>query len=705
MTAKQSPFYAINYGWAYGEDNWNTGMDDSLVKLGFFARRVVDAFVTVLPSSPVAGYSCILPNNSINFYVDKWFTVAPVVGEIYKIGVDQYEFTGSAFTLKVQAESVQTSLTPRISKLEAVDGIQDLGTVTTNTTINVTDKRHVKLAVGGNVVFTFNDTPVAGTVFPWTLELEMLGQYTVTFPSGVWEGGKAPSLGDSGKKIINFINSGGTRFGWVEVGNVLVESSQGLFIGGAVVVPSTNPTASSGGTLPPDTITTDGGQVFLKEGKIAAVSGATPIAKIRQWAPWLEVGVYDKTYSNITFTSGVNAITAKLIDFLWDDVSSQWVCLTFDVSGTGSTLDLARILTSPDLITFTPTTGLNANNLTDTLWTHLIKFTDGDGVVKFMLTKRADSTGQGMATAMSGYISTTLSNAGWISRTVINGMAGTYSNLNSQVVSRYGQKWLSAENTGPGQYFLKRFSASNVLENVLAASAASPIIAADYDGGSKYYYATSAGAVLDQTNSNIGISFIGSNNATTGSEAIAPLLRYVPELSGWLAIEQRLFGSRSTSTVVPRVFFRPDTTQVWGQISTFPTSVKYPSSSLNVVERSIEILYHNNTIIIPGLIDINATAVPLFWTHAATSTDGGVTWQVVKVSDLLLPLVARSTAYGITSSKKRHKTGEYFKIVNSVVNAVNTSEYILSLGSSDIFVETNQSAASPTVTSTYTRII
>lgn len=30
----------LNYGWAYGESGWNTGMDDNLVKLGFTSRPI-----------------------------------------------------------------------------------------------------------------------------------------------------------------------------------------------------------------------------------------------------------------------------------------------------------------------------------------------------------------------------------------------------------------------------------------------------------------------------------------------------------------------------------------------------------------------------------------------------------------------------------------------------------------------------------------
>lgn len=37
MAAKQDPVLGLNYGWLLGEDNWNTGMDANLKKLGALA--------------------------------------------------------------------------------------------------------------------------------------------------------------------------------------------------------------------------------------------------------------------------------------------------------------------------------------------------------------------------------------------------------------------------------------------------------------------------------------------------------------------------------------------------------------------------------------------------------------------------------------------------------------------------------------------
>jgi hypothetical protein len=45
MTAKTEPSSGLSYGWALGEDNWNTGMDTNLVKIGSILNINVEDFV------------------------------------------------------------------------------------------------------------------------------------------------------------------------------------------------------------------------------------------------------------------------------------------------------------------------------------------------------------------------------------------------------------------------------------------------------------------------------------------------------------------------------------------------------------------------------------------------------------------------------------------------------------------------------------
>lgn len=68
MPAIQSPYFDINYGWVYGEDGWNTGMDENLLRLSFLANNTVNEFVSALPSSVSDGYSCILNGDNLAYF-------------------------------------------------------------------------------------------------------------------------------------------------------------------------------------------------------------------------------------------------------------------------------------------------------------------------------------------------------------------------------------------------------------------------------------------------------------------------------------------------------------------------------------------------------------------------------------------------------------------------------------------------------------
>jgi len=56
MPASQDPNLGINYGWTLGEDNWNTGMDSNLKKLGALVHlSVIDKDLATPPASPADG--------------------------------------------------------------------------------------------------------------------------------------------------------------------------------------------------------------------------------------------------------------------------------------------------------------------------------------------------------------------------------------------------------------------------------------------------------------------------------------------------------------------------------------------------------------------------------------------------------------------------------------------------------------------------
>lgn len=62
MPSSNEPRSGLAYGWALGEDNWNTGMDANLLSIGRFAYHlsVKDRDLTAPPGGPAAGDSYIV---------------------------------------------------------------------------------------------------------------------------------------------------------------------------------------------------------------------------------------------------------------------------------------------------------------------------------------------------------------------------------------------------------------------------------------------------------------------------------------------------------------------------------------------------------------------------------------------------------------------------------------------------------------------
>jgi len=84
MPQQQAPWLETAYGWAFGENGWNAGMDENLVKFSFMFDRNVDDVVSSLPPA-VNGQAYFLTTDNRLYFavgttyfstpVPKWFTV------------------------------------------------------------------------------------------------------------------------------------------------------------------------------------------------------------------------------------------------------------------------------------------------------------------------------------------------------------------------------------------------------------------------------------------------------------------------------------------------------------------------------------------------------------------------------------------------------------------------------------------------------
>lgn len=68
---KQSPYFNINYGWPYGADGWNSGMDENLLILSFLSKHEVLSIVGSVPDASVEGDAYVVSSdNSARFLVE-----------------------------------------------------------------------------------------------------------------------------------------------------------------------------------------------------------------------------------------------------------------------------------------------------------------------------------------------------------------------------------------------------------------------------------------------------------------------------------------------------------------------------------------------------------------------------------------------------------------------------------------------------------
>ena len=122
MTALTDPISGLSYGWALGEDNWNTGMDSNLVQLGatinisvldFVASPVVTTngtrYIVTTGSGAFAGKNNKLAARVAGAWV---FYTLPEGCIVYDEDTNaHYKFEGGSYVLVVDLSSYLTSAT------------------------------------------------------------------------------------------------------------------------------------------------------------------------------------------------------------------------------------------------------------------------------------------------------------------------------------------------------------------------------------------------------------------------------------------------------------------------------------------------------------------------------------------------------------------------------------------------------------------
>lgn len=136
MAQQISPFIEAKYGWGYGADNWDAGMDENLLKFSFMFDGRVDGVIASLPTA-VNGQSYFLTTDNRFYFAvgTTWYSSPCPQYFVFKIKStgDYYQFDGSSavqIDSPAQAESRFTSIEATLSSLgtAAFEDVADLAT-------------------------------------------------------------------------------------------------------------------------------------------------------------------------------------------------------------------------------------------------------------------------------------------------------------------------------------------------------------------------------------------------------------------------------------------------------------------------------------------------------------------------------------------------------------------------------------------------
>lgn len=113
MPQQQAPWLETAYGWAYGENGWNTGMDSNLLKFSVLFDCNVDSIVASLPSAVNGKVHYLTTDNRLYFAVGTTYfsTALPRWFEFKdRLTGNTYQFNGTATVVVNSPAQVESRL-------------------------------------------------------------------------------------------------------------------------------------------------------------------------------------------------------------------------------------------------------------------------------------------------------------------------------------------------------------------------------------------------------------------------------------------------------------------------------------------------------------------------------------------------------------------------------------------------------------------
>lgn len=139
MPQRTSPFIESKYGWEYGENGWNSGMDENILKFSFMFDRNIDGIVSTLPPA-VNGQAYFLTTDKrlyfavgTNWYstaIPLWFElVIATTGDVVRFNGDTLITTGTTSDVVPRLEALEVTVTSLQSSVNSLQARVDSGVV------------------------------------------------------------------------------------------------------------------------------------------------------------------------------------------------------------------------------------------------------------------------------------------------------------------------------------------------------------------------------------------------------------------------------------------------------------------------------------------------------------------------------------------------------------------------------------------------
>jgi len=204
MTALTDPISGLSYGWALGEDNWNTGMDSNLVQLGATINISVLDFVAA-PVVTTNGTRYIVTTGSGDFAGQDNKLAARVAGAwvfytlpegciVYDEDTNvHYKFEGGSYVSVVDLSGYLTSATAETTYTSIANSryqfVSNSGTTYTVPASAVTANGNTIITLSNDLLtrITVNTATATGKTAGDSVTISITGTYAdqILFASGV----------------------------------------------------------------------------------------------------------------------------------------------------------------------------------------------------------------------------------------------------------------------------------------------------------------------------------------------------------------------------------------------------------------------------------------------------------------------------------------------------------------------------------------